>query len=446
MTDQQRNARFALGVLFAVNLMNFFDRQVVGALAEPIRLEFGLSDTALGIVNTVFVLVYAMVGLPLGRLTDTWLRTRLIAIGISVWSVFTAASGLAAGYWSFVAMRIGVGVGEASCAPASQSLIGDLYPPERRARAMAVFMLGLPFGLFAAYMLSGIIGELWGWRAAFFIACIPGLMLAGLVLLVKEPARGAVETRGADEPPMDSPYRRVLRIPTLWWIVLSGMLFNFNAYAVNAFQSPFLQRFHELGLKDASNVSAISLGLTGVIGLLLGGWLGDRMHLKRSNGRLLLAATCMLIAAPCVFLALQQPKGGVLAFTIFMGASSAMTFVYYSTVYSAIQDVVHPRLRGTAVSVYFFAMYVLGAAFGTTIMGALSDHFAHQAMLAAGAAEMVPAFKAAGLHSAMYVIPALMVLCAGSLFGAARTVTADMRKLKESTSAGAAGLAAEAAT
>ncbi len=156
MTDQQKNARFALAVLFGVNLMNFFDRQVVGALAEPIRIEFGLSDTALGVVNTVFVLVYAFAGVPLGRLTDTWVRTRLIAIGVSVWSLFTAASGLATSYWSFLVMRVGVGVGEASCAPAGQSLIGDLYPPERRARAMGIFMLGLPLGLFAAYMLSGI--------------------------------------------------------------------------------------------------------------------------------------------------------------------------------------------------------------------------------------------------------------------------------------------------
>jgi MFS family permease len=122
-----------------------------------------------------------------------------------------------------------------------------------------------------------------------------------------------------------------------------------------------------------------------------------------------------------------------------------MTFVYYSTVYSAIQDVVHPRLRGTAVSVYFFAMYVLGAAFGTTILGALSDYFANQAMIAAGAAEMAPAFKAAGLHSAMYVIPALMVLCAGSLFGSARTVAADMRRLKESVAGGATTIPAQAA-
>jgi len=434
VTDRRNDARFALAVLFGVNLMNFYDRTVVGALAEPIRIEFGLNDTALGVVNTVFILVYAAVGLPLGRLTDTWLRTRLIAIGVTVWSAFTAASGLAAGYGSFIATRIGVGIGEATCAPAAQSLIGDLYPAERRARAMAVFMLGLPLGLFAAYLFSGSIGERWGWRAAFFIACVPGLILAALMLLVKEPVRGAAEMRPtAVEAPIDAPYRRVLRIRTLWWIVLSGMLFNFSTYATSIFQTPFLQRFHELGLADASNVSAISLGLTGVIGLMLGGWLGDRLHTKRSNGRLLLAATCLLLAAPCVFLALQQPKGAVVAFTVCMGTSSAMTFAYYSTVYSAIQDVVPPRLRGTAVAVYFFAMYVLGAAFGSTVMGALSDHFAKAAMLAADASEMMPAFKAAGLHSAMYVIPALMLLCAGSLYAAAATVAGDMRRLKEDT-------------
>jgi predicted MFS family arabinose efflux permease len=434
MTDsqKQKNARFALAVLFGVNMMNFFDRQVAGALAEPIRLEFGLSDTQLGVVNTVFVLVYAFAGVPLGRLTDSWLRTRLIAIGVTVWSLFTAASGLAKTYTSFLITRIGVGVGEASCAPASQSLIGDLYPPHRRARAMGLFMLGLPLGLFGAYMLSGIIGERWGWRAAFLVACVPGLILAGLVLLIREPARGGSES--LTEPQSQSgasPYLSLMRIPTLWWIVLSGMLFNFNSYAVNIFQSPFLQRFHEVGLREASNISAVSLGLAGVFGLMFGGWMGDRMHAKRENGRLTLAAICLLLAAPCVFMALQQPKGSVGAFALLMGMSTAFTFAYYSTVYSAIQDVVGPHLRGTAVSLYFFAMYVLGGAFGSMAMGALSDFFAHQQMLEAGAMEMAPAFKAAGLHSAMYVMPVLMLLCSGSLFGAARTVESDIRKQRE---------------
>lgn len=430
MTQRQQGAWFALFVLFGINLMNFFDRQIVGALAVPISDAFKLTDTQFGFITTLFTLVYAAVGLPLGRLTDSWSRTRLIAIGVTFWSALTAASGLAWSHASFIAARIGVGVGEASCAPASQSLIGDLFPPERRARAMAIFMLGLPLGLYAAYKLSGIIAERWGWPAAFFVACVPGVMFGALMLFVKEPDRGLTDAvKDVGEVRGWGAYRTVLAISTLWWIVLSGLLFNFNSYAVNTFQTAFLQRFHEVGLREATNISAISLGLTGAIGLLLGGWLGDRLRIKYENGRLMLAGITMSVAAPCVYFALQQPKGATGMFTVLMGASSAMTFVYYSTVYSAIQDVVPARLRGTAVSVYFCAMYVLGASFGSTIMGGLSDHFANQAMLAAGAAEMAPQFKSEGLHTAMYVIPALMLLCAGSLFGAARTIGRDMRSL-----------------
>ncbi|MET0532997.1 MAG: MFS transporter [Steroidobacter sp.] len=429
MTEQQKNARFALAVLFGINLMNFFDRQIAGALAEPIRIEFGLNDTQIGLVATVFTLVYAAVGVPLGRLTDSWLRTRLVAIGVTFWSVLTAASGLAWNYTSFLLTRVGVGIGEASCAPAGQSLIGDLFPPERRARAMAIFMLGLPLGLFASYMLAGVIGQAWGWRAAFFVACVPGLILAVLALFIKEPPRGATDARASLAAPAN-PYRTVLRIRTLWWIILSGLLFNFNAYAINVFQTPFLQRFHDLSLQHANMISGFSLGLAGAIGLLLGGWLGDRLRTTLPTARVLLPAITLLISVPCVVIALQQPKGGVVAFTLLMGTSTALSFVYYSTVYSAIQDVVPPTLRGTAVALYFFAMYVLGASFGATIMGALSDYFAHQAMVAAGATEMAAAFRANGLHDAMYVIPALMLLCSGSLFGASRTIRADMQKMK----------------
>jgi predicted MFS family arabinose efflux permease len=429
VTDQQKNARFALAVLFGVNLMNFFDRQIAGALVEPIRFEFGLTDTQTGIVNTAFTLVYAFVGVPLGRLTDSWARNRLIAIGVSFWSVLTAASGLAVNFWTYLLTRVGVGIGEASCAPAGQSLIGDMYPPERRARAMSIFMMGLPLGLFAAYMLSGNIAKAWGWRAAFFVACIPGIILAVLALFIREPVRGAVEARpvAQGEAPR-APYRTVLGIATIWWIIMSGLLFNFNAYAVNTFQTAFLQRFHGLDIGQAANISAFSLGLTGAIGLLLGGWLGDRLRLP--SRRLTLAGLGMVLAAPCVFFALQQPKGGTAMFAVLMGTSSSMTFMYYSTVYSALQDVVPPTLRGTTVSLYFFFQYVLGAAFGTTIMGALSDYFANQAMVAAGSTVLEP-FRAQGLHSAMYVIPALTLLCAASLFAAAKTAPADAQRMRD---------------
>ncbi|HKU13190.1 MAG TPA: MFS transporter [Steroidobacteraceae bacterium] len=439
MTDEQRNARFALAVLFGINFMNFFDRQIAGVLAEPIRAEFGLNFEQVGWISTAFTIIYAAVGVPLGRLTDTWRRTKLISIGITFWSALTAASGFAVGFWSYLLTRMGVGIGEAACAPAGQSLIGDLYPAERRARAMGIFMMGLPLGLFASYILSGIIGAHWGWRAAFFVACVPGLILAGLTLLIREPLRGASEVQPAAAAAAPSggrsPYLEVLSIPTLWWIILSGALFNFHAYAVNIFQNPFLQLFHEIDLKQASMLSALSLGLAGAVGLLVGGSLGDRLRLKYANGRLLLAAIAFLCAAPCIYIALEQPKGGVTVFTILMAASSACTFVYYATVYSAIQDVVPPRLRGTAVALYFFAMYVLGASFGPPIMGRLSDHFAETAMLAAGASDMTTAFRATGLHAAMYIMPVLMLICAGSLFGAASTVGRDMRRLNEGAAA-----------
>jgi MFS family permease len=363
----------------------------------------------------------------------------VIAIGVTFWSVLTATSGLAFGYWTYLFTRMGVGIGEASCAPAGQALIGDLYPAERRARAMGIFMMGLPFGLFASYLLSGVIAEAWGWRAAFFIACLPGLVLAALALRIREPARGASDAIVSTPNPATSGFAGafavILRVRTMWWIILSGILFNFHAYAVNMFQNAFLQRFHEVGLATASKLSAVSLGLAGAIGLLVGGALGDRLRMKMANGRLLVAAVAMLLAAPCIYIALEQPKGSVGVFAFLMGASSACTFVYYATVYTAIQDVVPSHLRATAVSVYFLAFYVLGASFGPTIMGTLSDRMAESAMLAAGASEMSLSFRASGLHTAMYVMPVLVLLCAGSLFGAASTVAKDMRRRDETLAA-----------
>ena len=427
-------ATAALLILFAINTLNFFDRQLMGALAEPIRKEFHLSDTGLGLLGTVFTLIYAVVGLPLGRLSDRWHRTRLVAIGTALWSLLTAATGVAQSYVQVFVSRLGVGVGEAVCAPAGQSLIGDLFPPQQRARAMGIFMLGLPAGVFAAYLCAGAIGAAWGWRAAFLIACLPGLLLALLALRIPEPVRGSQDAAAstAQVPLAKAPYSTVLKVPTMWWIILSGIFHNFNMYAINAFQTPFLQRFHAMSLKDASNVSAISVGAVGAIGLIAGGWLADKMAVRRKNGRLLVSACSMALAAPCIFLAINQPKGAIAAFMALMIVGTMTMYVYYATVYAAIQDVIAPRLRGTAVAIYFCGMYVLGASLGPVATGLLSDHFARRAMTAAGESHMTEAFKAVGLHNAMYIIPALAVLAAVVLFAASATVEKDMLKRAES--------------
>jgi MFS family permease len=214
----------------------------------------------------------------------------------------------------------------------------------------------------------------------------------------------------------------------MWWIILSGIFHNFNMYAINTFNTAFLQRFHEMSLRDAANVSALSVGAVGAIGLLAGGWLADKMSAKRRNGRLVLSAGAMAIAAPCIFLAINQPKGAITAYILLMTMGTITMFVYYATVYAAIQDVIEPRLRGTAVAIYFCCMYILGASMGPVGTGLLSDHFARKAMIDAGASSMTEAFKATGLHSAMYIIPILALAAAAVLYAASRTMEKDVRK------------------
>jgi MFS family permease len=423
-------AKYALFLLFAINLLNFFDRQLLGALGEPIRHEFHLSDTALGFLGTIFTIIYAFVGLPLGALSDKWYRNRLIAIGTAFWSLLTAATGFAQNYAQIFIARLGVGIGEATCAPAGQSLIGDLFPQNQRSKAMGVFMLGLPAGIFLAYISAGAIATRYGWRAAFWFACVPGIILALMALRIPEPVRGGLDpgrvvTTSASGR---SAFVTVLSLPTMWWIIMSGIFHNFNMYAINSFNTPFLQRFHELSLLNASYVSSISVGAVGAIGLLVGGWLADKMSAKRRNGRLVLSASAMAIAAPCIFLAINQPKESIAAYVIFMTMGTITMFVYYATVYSAIQDVIEPRLRGTAVAIYFCFMYILGASMGPVGTGYLSDHFAHKAMVDAGASTMTEAFKAIGLHNAMYIIPILALAAAAVLFAASRTMEKDVRK------------------
>jgi MFS family permease len=424
-------AKYALFLLFAINLLNFFDRQLLGALGEPVRHEFHLSDTALGFLGTIFTIIYAFVGLPLGALSDRWSRNKLIALGTTFWSLLTAATGFAQNYAQLFIARLGVGVGEATCAPAGQSLIGDFFPPHQRSKAMGVFMLGLPAGVFLAYVSAGAIATKYGWRAAFWFACIPGIILAVMALRIPEPVRGGLDPGRVvttAKNAIKSPFATVLGLPTMWWIILSGIFHNFNMYALNSFNSPFLQRFHEMSLLNASYASSISVGAVGAIGLIVGGWLADKISAKRRNGRLIVSAAAMAIAAPCIFLAINQPKGSITAYIVFMALGTITMYVYYATVYTAIQDVIEPRLRGMAVAIYFCFMYILGASMGPVGTGALSDYFARKAMTDAGATAMTEAFKATGLHNAMYAIPILALAAAFVLFMASRTMDKDVRK------------------
>lgn len=436
MSTRRSNTWFALLVLVAINGLNFFDRQILGAVGELIRKEWVLSDGALGALGTAFTLLYAAVGLPFGRLSDRKKRTWLLSGGVFVWSLMTAASGAASNFWQLFTTRLGVGVGEASCAPAATSLIGDLFPAKQRAMALSIFMLGLPIGIALSFAISGTIARSYGWRPAFYVAGIPGLLCAVVVLFVREPQRGAAETHKIGARYREgSPYRLVLAIPTMRWLILSGALHNFNMYAIGAFLTPFLMRYHAADIRSANFASMIVYGLFGIPGLFLGGVAGDAIMKRRDNGRLLVGACAILCSVPLTYLALGRRVGDIFGFVVLMGIGCALMYGYYSTVYSTIHDVIEPGLRGTAMSLYFFAMYMLGASLGPYGTGLASDFFTRRAANAAGllapTQQSLEAFRAEGLHTAMYLIPALGILLTLVLFAASRTVTKDVEKLRE---------------
>jgi len=416
----------ALAVLFAINVLNFYDRQVLGALVEPVRKEFHLSDTEIGALTTYMTVLYAIVGLPLGRVADSWSRRKLLAWGVTLWSLLTAAGGFVTSYFLLMVSRLGVAVGEAVCAPAATSWIGDLAPPGKRARALAFFMLGVPVGGALSYCISGPVAQAFGWRRAMVLAAGPALLLVPMLFWLREPERGASEER--PHPVEKPPARSLVYIPTLWWIIASGAMVNFNLYVLGTFLPAFLTRFHGLSVGQAGLWAGIGYGVAGVAGGLTAGFCGDWVLRKRKDGRMLAAATAALLSVPASFFGILLPKGEVVGAIVLLMGSYGLLNMYYGNVYSALQDIVAPSLRGTAMALYFMAMYLLGASFGPLITGRLSDYFAHQAAAEAGSAQITEAARASGLHDAMYVIPLLSLGLAVVLWAGSRTVARDMER------------------
>jgi MFS family permease len=432
----RRSATYALVILFIINVLNFFDRQILGAVAEPVRKEFGFGDKEMGLINTAFTLLYGFVGVPLGRLADKATRTRLLVGGVFFWSLMTAATGMARNTWQLVAARLGVGVGEAVCAPAGSSLIGDLFPATKRARALAIFMMGLPIGIALSYAVSGWIARQYGWRPSFYAAGVAGLLCMATAWVINEPERGTVEAHGIGMKKREgSPYKLVFSNPTMRWIILSGVLLNFNMYVVGSFLAAFTIRFYKIDIQTAGLILMFVHGLSGMPGLWLGGVLGDGIGKQRANGRMLLGTIASLLTVPLTFFALYYAAHSLFVFSLLMGVGIGLMYVYYSTVYSTIHDVIEPALRGTAMALYFFAMYLCGAAFGSTVVGFLSDYFSEQAALAAGVditnKLALEPFRAAGLHSALYSLPIIAALLTLVLYAGSRTVTQDMKKLQD---------------
>jgi MFS family permease len=421
--------------LVIINIINFYDRNVGGALAEPMRREFGLSDTQIGWLGTAFTLLYAVIGLPLGWMADTRSRKKLLAAGLVIWGALTGMAAWAVNVPMLVVSRLGLGVGEAAVAPTSTSWIGDLFPAERRAKPLALFMLGVPVGGALSYFFSGPIAQAFGWRRAMVVAAIPALILAPIVLLLQEPRRGAAETTDSgttQRPSVGEVMARLLSIPTFLWIIASGALVNFNLYAIGTFLPAFLGRIHHLNVARAGIATGMVYMIGGVAGGTVGGFWGDSIVKRGSHRRMFVAALAALAAAPFAYFGIRQGLGALTLAVVLLTISYGLLNMYYGLVYASIQDIVAPALRGTAMAVYFLFMYLLGASFGPYLTGKLSDLMARRAADAAGSPVITEAFKAVGLQQAMFVIPVLSVGLGLVLWAGSKTMVHDAARRTQS--------------
>jgi MFS family permease len=417
---------FSVVVLFAINILNFYDRHVPGALVEPMRKEFHLTDTQIGLLGSAFIWIYAIVGVPLGRIADSASRKKLLALGVVIWTALTASAGLATSYTVLLFSRVGVGIGEAACAPAATSWLGDLFPPAKRSRVLALFMLGVPVGGALGYFFSGPLAEAYGWRSAMVFAAVPALVLVPALLMLHEPQRGASELQ--HPPLLAASMWSVLRIPTFWWIIASGALLNFNAYAFATFLPAFLSRVHGLSLAKSGIATGIVYLVGGVSGGVVAGYLGDSIVHRRKDGRMLCAALLALVAIPFACAGILQPAGSLYLAMAFLALTYASLTTYYGLVYSAIQDIIAPNQRGSAMAIYFMAMYMCGASFGPLLTGKLSDTLAHRAAAFRGSPTVTETFRAVGLQHAMLIIPVLCTVLALVLYLGSRTITADIAR------------------
>jgi len=364
--------KLTLALLTLVYVVNFVDRQLVGIVGQPMKAELGLSDTQLGLLGGVaFALFYTVLGLPIARMADRRSRVGIVAISLALWSAMTALCGLAGGFGQLLVARIGVGVGEAGCAPASQSLIADLFP-ERRATALSILSLGIPAGMLIGAVAGGWLGQTLGWRAAFLALGLPGVLLAAVVgLVLREPER---TDPVSDTPRFVDVARMLLRRPAFVHMAAGATLASFAGYGLTSFAVPLIVRHFELPLGIAATGYGLVAGIGIGVGIGGGGWLADRLGRNRKGAPGYVAAGGMIVAALLFQVALSQSSAIAFAAASLIPLLGA--HLYFGPTYGVTADSAGPRERATAVAILLMAMNAIGLGLGPLAVGAFSDHFA----------------------------------------------------------------------
>jgi len=366
---------YVLGILVVVYTFNFIDRQILSILLESIKLDLKLSDTSLGLLTGfAFALFYATLGIPIAKYADYGNRRNLISIAIAVWSFMTALSGLAQNFFHLLLARIGVGVGEAGCSPPAHSMISDYFPANIRSTALGIYSLGIPFGIMFGLFAGGWINEYFGWRIAFFVVGVPGLLLAILFRYsVKEPIRGQAEGRSdtKDQPTVLETIKYLLKKKSFVHLAFGAALAAFVGYGAITWLPSFFQRSYGMQTGEVGWYLGLILGIPGGIGIFLGGYLSDYFGSKDIRWYLWTVAVAMAFTTPLYYMVYLSPTSNMSFYWLIMPV--ALGNFYQATTFSQTQGVVELRMRSVAAAILLFIINIIGLGFGPQAVGILSD-------------------------------------------------------------------------
>ena len=365
-------------MLILVYTFNFIDRQIVGILAGPIKAELALTDTQLGLMGGLaFALFYTALGVPIGLLADRRSRTWIMTGALALWSGFTALCGLAQNFWQLFLARMGVGVGEAGGVAPAYSLIADYFPPDERARALAIYSFGIPIGSAAGIFLGGWIASAIDWRTAFIVVGLAGLALAPLFrLAVREPARGRFDPPRADmtAPPIGVVLKTLAAKPSFWLLAFGAGSCSILGYGLIFWLPSFFARTYGLELFEVSQFYGSIILIGGIIGIWGGGWLGDRLGKADRAAYARIPAIAFLIAAPC-YAAGVLSDSLPLTYALFL-VPQALGLMWLGPVLSAVQHIAPATMRTTASAIFLFINNLIGIGLGTVLFGLISDRLA----------------------------------------------------------------------
>jgi len=365
---------YVLFILLLIGAANIGDRMILSMMLDPVGAEFHVSDAALGLLaGSAFAILYAGASIPVGVLSDRFSRRIIVAIGAIVFGSMTISCGLAVRFWQLVVARAIMSVGEAVTESPSYSIISDLYPPERRATAIAVFQAGGSLGLLITLSVGGLLLQYFGWRMAFFAAGLPSVVLAMLLLsTVREPTRGAADGVKAEQAHAVTVVARFLAGQTALIFTIGGVaIAGMGAYGIASFLPAFFVRSHHLTASAVGVVAALLFGVAGGAGLVCAGVLADRLTKDDIRWNLWLPALSLIVGGALLPVLLLAPS---LSLALIAAVPAIFLLnMFFGPTYSLVQSLVPIRMRATAVALLLFVLNLVGAGLGPPLVGWMSD-------------------------------------------------------------------------